>query len=226
MNRFYFLIFSSFILFSCKQTSSSPEVVHTQYNKDLAKELNTMRETDQIVANVPQGPFKELSQDEWKAFQDSVFTTHQARMKEIFEEYGYPGYDLVGEEGEKSFFLMVQHSNHNPEFQKQVLKKMKIEVLNGNADPNHYGFLVDRVNINTGKPQVYGTQTSYRSDIGQAIPKPLVDSARVDERREEIGLPPLKEYLNQMTRLHFEVNKATFLARGIKEPVLYKVEVK
>lgn len=228
MRKVYLFTFLINIIIGCKNKTEPYQAGHvkTQFNVELAKELNTMRETDQIAAYVPQGKYKELSPEEWEAFKDSVFTSHQVRVAEIFEEYGYPGFDLVGEEGEQSFFLIVQHSNHNTDFQQQVLEKMKIEVEKGNAAPQHYGLLVDRVNINTGKPQVYGTQTTYRSDICQAIPKPLVDSANVDKRRKEIGLPPLKEYLNQRTLSHFEINKQNFLARGITEPTLYKLETK
>jgi hypothetical protein len=35
-------------------------------------------------------------------------------------------------------------------------------------------------------------------------------------------LPPLEEYLNGMTQMHFEMNKEGYLKRGVKEPTLYK----
>lgn len=224
MKKIYLFIFLGVLLIGCKDRPGEPSVVKTQFNAELARELKAMREIDQIAAYIPKGEYKELNPEEWKAFKDSVFTTHQERIAGIFEEYGYPGYDLVGEEGEQSFFLMVQHSDHDTNFQQKVLEKMKIEVEKGNADPGHYGLLVDRVSINTGKPQVYGTQTTYRHDICQAIPKSLADSANVDERRNKIGLPPLKEYLNRMSIIHFEINKERFLAKGITEPTLYELE--
>lgn len=210
---------------ACKEVKSSAdgeqEIV---YDQELSDELVKMRETDQIAAFIPQGKYKELSEEQWKAFKDSVFEAHQKRAEAIFREHGYPGYDLVGAEGEQSFFLIVQHSNHNTDFQKEVLEELKRAVDNENADPRHYALLVDRHRINTGRPQIYGTQTTYRKDICQAIPKRLADSAGVDQRRKEVGLPPLKEYLNRMTLGHFEMNKQMFLARGITEPTLYEVE--
>jgi hypothetical protein len=62
---------------------------------------------------------------------------------------------------------------------RRVLEKMKVEVDRGNADPSYYAMLVDRVNINTGKPQVYGTQVTYKTDLCQAYPLPLADSANM-----------------------------------------------
>jgi len=195
-----------------------------EVNLKLAEELAQMVQTDQVAAYIPQGKYKQLSQEQWKAFQDSVFTTHQERLEEIFKQYGYPGFDLVGKEGSKHFWLMVQHSDHHPDFQKEVLEKMKTQVEKQNADPSNYGFLVDRVNLNTGKAQIYGTQVSYNTQICQAYPKELADSVHVNQRRKTIGLPPLEEYLNEITQMHFEMNKESYLKQGITEPKLYKMD--
>jgi hypothetical protein len=191
-------------------------------NPELAAELARMAETDQIAAYIPQGKYQELSPAQWQAFKDSVFTTHGKRLAEIFKQYGYPGFDVAGKEGAKNFWLMVQHADHDPAFQRQVLEKMKVQVDRGNAEPAIYGLLVDRVNVNTGKPQVYGTQVTYNTQICQAYPLALADSANVNERRKTIGLPPLEEYLNQMTQAHFQMNKESYLKQGIQEPRLYK----
>ena len=183
-----------------------------------------MAEVDQIAAYIPQGEYKKMSQEEWNAFKDSVFTTHQKRLKQIFDEHGFVGFDLAGEEGSYNFWLMVQHCDHTPDFQKEVLEKMKIEVENKNADSSNYAFLVDRVNINTGKPQIYGTQVEHNFDIAQAYPKKLADSANVNKRRKSIGLEPLEEYLNFMTMSNFQMNKKFYLDKGITEPKLYETK--
>ncbi|MFT5242220.1 MAG: hypothetical protein ACJA1H_000393 [Glaciecola sp.] len=115
---------------------------------------------------------------------------------------------------------MVQHCDHNPTFQKKVLENMKIEVDNKNADPGNYGLLEDRINSNTGNAQIYGTQVTYNfnTDTGQAYPKTLEDSVNVNKKRKPIGLEPLEVYLNEMTKMHYEVNKEGDLKlKGIKE---------
>ena len=119
---------------------------------------------------------------------------------------------------------MVQHSDHNPDFQKEVLEKMKIEVDKGNAKPGNYGLLVDRVQLNTGKKQVFGTQVTYNMETGQAYPRDLEDSLHVNKRRKSIGLKPIEEYLNGMTEMHFEMNKEYYLKKGVTEPKLYKLK--
>ena len=226
MNKILGILIIGLSLFGCKENSSEKNEIQeiAGFNQDLADELKKMAEVDQIAAYIPRGKYKEMTSEQWNAFKDSVFITHQTRLKEIFDKYGFVGFDLVGEEGSQNFWLMVQHSDHNPDFQREVLEKMKVEVDKGNAKPSNYGLLVDRVNLNTGKPQIYGTQVDYNFDIAQAFPKNLADSANVNERRKSVGLEPLEEYLNQMTIINFEMNKKFYLEKGITEPKLYKIE--
>jgi hypothetical protein len=187
----------------------------------LADELKQMAEIDQIAAYIPQGKYQEWPKERWNQFKDSVFINNQIRVEKIFDEFGFVGFNLAGETGSSNFWLIVQHSDNKPDFQKKVLEKMKIEVEKENADPSSYGLLVDRVNLNMGKKQVYGTQVTYHEETGQAYSRNLMDSVTVDERRKSIGLPPLAEYLNEMTEMHFEMNKAYFIEKGQKEPKLY-----
>jgi hypothetical protein len=224
MNRLLLslIIFSGLSLIGCQQIGKQDnEKRKIEFNQGLADELKTMTEIDQVAAYVPQGKYKLLTRVQWDKFKDSVFTTHKVRLEKIFDEFGYPGYDLVGKEGSNNFWLMVQHSDKDIDFQSRVLEKLKTEVDNNNADGSNYGLLTDRVKINKGEKQIYGTQVTYNVQ-GQAYPKPLVDSVNVNKRRAEVGLDPLEQYLNMMTLMHFEMNKDNLKARGITEPRLYK----
>jgi hypothetical protein len=203
------------------QTKQSTKKVH--FNQQLADELKAMASVDQIAANMPQGEYKEWTDERWKNFQDSVFTTHQKRLEEIFNKFGYPGYNLVGKAGSQHFWLMVQHCDSDPAFQLSVLEKLKIEVGKRNADASNFGLLTDRVKINTGEKQIFGTQVAYNAS-GQAYPKNLADSASVNKRRAEIGLEPIEQYLNVMTQMHFEMNKEYLKSKGISAPVLYNTD--
>lgn len=131
---------------------------------------------------------------------------------------------MIGREGELCFWEIAQHSDFDPNFQAKVIEKLKIEVEKKNANPQNYGLLVDRVLINTGKPQLYGTQVTYNS-FGQAYPIDLADSSNVNKRRIELGFEPLEKYLNSMTQMHFEMNKDLFIKMGILEPRLYKTQM-
>jgi hypothetical protein len=223
MKRLILLFIAGFTLFNCRQTISQnkKEEGKIEFNQGLADELKTMAEIDQIAAYIRQGKYRDWTVERWDNFKDSVFTTHKKRLEEIFEKFGYPGYSLVGETGSQNFWLMVQHCDSDPAFQSRVLVKLKIEVDNKNADGSTYGLLTDRVKINNGEKQIYGTQVTYNS-LGQAYPKSLADSVNVNKRRAEVGLEPIEEYLNHMTQMHFEMNKEYLKGQGVTEPTLYK----
>lgn len=220
------LLLFGILIFGCKSNSTDDRIVEAkvEFNQKLANELKVMAEIDQVAAYIPEGDYKEWSNEKWNNYKDSVFVNNQIRIEQIFDEFGFVGFDLAGEEGSTHFWLIVQHSDHNPAFQKRVLEKMKIEVEKENANPGNYGLLVDRVNINTGEKQVYGTQISYDLETSQAYAENLLDSITINDRRKSIKLPPFEEYLNQMTEMHFEMNEAYFLDKGIAKPTLYKLD--
>lgn len=220
-----FLIVVLFVS-SCGKKKVEEKVVERkrEFNQELADELRKMAEVDQVAAYIPQGEYKNMTDEEWNSFKDSVFTTHGNRLKQIFEEDGFVGYDLAGKEGSQNFWLMIQHCDFDPDFQMSVLEKMKVEVEKDNAKPSNYGLLVDRVKLNTGQDQVYGTQVSYNLEICQAYAKNLADRENVNKRRKEIGLEPLEKYLNEMSVMNFEMNKEYYVKKGITAPKLYSVK--
>ncbi len=217
MNRKIIILILISLFFCCKNEKK-------QFNEELSEELERMVRVDQIVANVKKGKYKKLSDSEWKIFKDSVLENHEEKLIKYFNEYGFLGFDIVGEKGSQNFWLMVQHCDKNINFQKNVLSKMKKEVINNNANPQNYAFLIDRIKINSNQPQVYGTQVEYNWNTCQAYPKRLKDSLNVNKRRNDIGLEKLEEYLNEMSELHFEINKETFSKIGITKPKLYKTK--
>ncbi len=131
---------------------------------------------------------------------NEIFKRHTSVLKQIVARSGYPGFNQVGKESSNNFWLLVQHSDHDPAFQKQVLKLMEKEVNKGNASAHNYAYLLDRVNINSGLAQVYGTQLEYKD--GKAVAKKLANPKEVNKRRAAVGLEPLEEYLQKMTQLN------------------------
>lgn len=221
--KYLFIIVLIFSI-GCKKSGSNKKA--NEINEALTTELAKMVVVDQLAAWNAQPPedFEYLSQEEWEAKKDSIYRNHKERLEEILNQYGYPGFDLVGQEGERDFWLMTQHADFDPEFQKRVLVQLKTEVDRGNANGANFGLLTDRVNLNLGNQQVYGTQVTFLEATGQAIPKPLVDSLQVNLRRASVGLEPIEEYLNDMTQLHFDMNKEYLISKGITEPIFYDTQ--
>ncbi len=106
---------------------------------------------------------------------------------------------MVGKQASNNFWLMVQHADNDLLFQEAVLKKMKLQVDQKKADGANFAYLTDRVNINSGKPQIYGTQLSRTRDAnGRTIPKDMIDPQNVNKRRKEVGMESLEEYLDMV----------------------------
>lgn len=128
------------------------------------------------------------------------FARHQPVLEAIVKKYGFPGFRQVGETSAGNFWLLVQHADAHPAFQQQVLKMMAVEVQHKNASGRNYAYLIDRVALNRGQPQTYGTQVEYKAD-GLPTPRTLLDPAKVDQRRASIGLEPLAEYLARIREM-------------------------
>ena len=123
---------------------------------------------------------------------DSNSTT---RLKKIVRRFGWPGPELVGADGAEAAFLILQHSP-DLDFQKAMLPLVRRSYESGKLSAWDYALLLDRVLALQGKPQVYGNQVKPW-DGRELVPYPIEDEANVDQRRSEVGLPPLAEYLKK-----------------------------
>jgi len=195
---------------------------YSQGDSILSKKLIQMAEIDQQIMQTPPKNIKSGS-EKHMALIDSIATVNYKEAKKIFENYGFPGFDLVGEAGSKSFWLIVQYCDKWPDFQKQVLKKMEVQVKRKNAHAIYYAYLVDRIRIRAGKKQLYGTQVSYRTDSCQAFVQDIEDMDNLNKRRSSVGLESVEEYLNRVSKNHFLRNEDSFRKKGITGPTLHAV---
>jgi hypothetical protein len=116
-------------------------------------------------------------------------------LREVVDAHGWPGASLVGTDGAHAAWLLAQHADADPAFQRQCLGLIGTAVEAGEASLLEYAYLTDRVLLAEGRPQVYGTQVT-RQDGGW-VPRDLRDPELVDERRAAAGLEPLAEYLKR-----------------------------
>jgi hypothetical protein len=153
---------------------------------DIASEIIRMYEIDQDMRE------KNLQNDYWD---EEVDRKNTKRMKEIVNEIGWPSISRVGSEASMSAWLLVQHADHDVEFQSHCLTLMK-DLPEGEVGSENIAMLTDRVMINQGKPQVYGTQ--FKQVNGAHVPKDIEDIEHVDERRKSMGLDTLEENINRI----------------------------
>lgn len=157
----------------------------------LRAELLEMLRLDQEVRT------PDADQADW----DRIERANTERMRQILDEHGWPGYELVGEDGEDAAWALVQHADRALDLQRRALALLREAVAKGDASPGNLAYLEDRVRVAEGKPQRYGTQWEPTQD-GQWRPRtPIEDEAGVEERRAEAGLQPLAEYLEELKSL-------------------------
>lgn len=131
-------------------------------------------------------------QAHWKVINhhDSV---NLIAVKRILDKHGWLGPDEIGEQGNTTLFLVIQHADSAT--QAKYLPMMRAAVAAGKAYGRHLALLEDRFLLSQGKMQVYGSQIGQNPITGAHYVQPLRDPDSVDERRAKVGLPPLANYL-------------------------------
>lgn len=172
--------------------TNNPESI--QY-PEIAAEITVMRDADQAMRKrweeynqLPEWP-EEPEEDK------NLDERNTARMKEIVEQIGWPTVSKVGKEAAGHAWLLVQHADGDVEFQQYCLDLMKREPSD-QVDMSDIAYLEDRVRVNTGRPQLYGTQFRWE---GSSKPiQNIEDIENVDKRRAGVGLDTLAENLKRM----------------------------
>jgi hypothetical protein len=200
------LILTTVIILTSVFSSFSQEVIS---NLKLSKYIDSLFQVDQqVIQDAINAYQRTASMDTFQLYekiQNQTFERHIPFAKKIIKDFGYPTYEMIGKENSNNFFYLIQHSDKDVKFQAQALKLIKKQVDNKQAPEGRYAFLYDRVQLNLGKKQLYGTQVTYDDD-GNAIPKNLKDKKNVNKRRLELNMTPIETYLNKMTEIHKKQN--------------------
>lgn len=166
-------------------------------NEHLRAELLARQETDQAVRNEalrrwpPGTPID--TDDPMHQRWLQVDRDNTSWLADVIDAHGWPGRRLVGEDGANAAWLLAQHADHDPTFQRHCLDLLTAAVAAGEAEPVNLAYLTDRVAVHEGRPQVYGTQ--LRREGSRSVPAEIASPELVEQRRAKVGLMPLADYL-------------------------------
>jgi len=102
----------------------------------------------------------------------------------------FPTLEDIGKEGRRALFLLIQHFDEDIIIQENFLSKIKVLIESSRYTDtillNQYAYLTDRVLVNKGKDQEFGTQSKEDGTLF-----PIRDITKVNERRHKFYLKPI-----------------------------------
>jgi len=144
----------------------------------------------------------------WRKFGErwkQVDRQNTSDLKALLETYPWFTITEFGPEADINAWLLVQHADHDPDFQKSVLTKLEKLYRVSETKPANYAYLFDRVaaswhDLSKRTLQRYGTQGTCVAP-GKWEPIPMEEPSKIDVRRKEIGLGALAEYMAEFKEI-------------------------
>ena len=172
----------------------------SRHDEPLRAELSTRVARDQAARTAAIGPDGVIDQEKWGAV-EAIDRENTAWLRSLVGTRGWPRASRVGRDGAKAAWLLAQHADHDPAFQREALALMAPLVRAGEADADDWAMLTDRVLLASGQPQRYGSQFETGTD-GVTRMRPVEDRDGLDARRAEVGLASMAEYRQLIRQLY------------------------
>ena len=107
------------------------------------------------------------------------------KVQIIIDQYGWLGKSEVGDEANRALFLTIQHAQNNSAREK-YFPLLKASAEAGESDLSAMATMQDRILVEQGEKQRYGTQS--RMVNGQQELYPVEDPDELNKRRKKVGL--------------------------------------
>jgi len=122
-------------------------------------------------------------------------------IESLMDSYDWIDKKRFGSAISEHAWLLVQHADDDPELQTKALKRMEPYLESGGIKPANYAYLWDRVAVNTGRKQRYGTQPTWECDENKKLTlQPLENPETVNERRAALKMGTVEKSLEEMAR--------------------------
>lgn len=128
-----------------------------------------------------------------------VDVTSTDYMKGVLEDFDWIDIQRFGGRISNQAWLLVQHADRDPAFQALALDRMTPYLESNGVKKSNYAYLFDRVAVNHGREQYYGTQPIWECTENGLELAPLQEPETVNERRATLGMGTVEESLANMT---------------------------
>ena len=158
--------------------------------RELAAELIAMAAADLEATPYGLDSASPAHQLAWRR----LTAEHGDRLATLMARHGWPTAGLVGDDASRCAWKIAMHADRQLDVQRRALTLLGEAVAAGDGSPRDLAMLRDRVLVNEGHPQIYGTQIAAVED-GRPVPWPVADPERMEELRAGVGLAPFAEHI-------------------------------
>lgn len=173
------------------------ERYESRYDRQLRNQLKTILKEDQdirqeYIAAQANGASSEII-DSLIMRMQQIDSVNQYKIAALLDQYGWLDSSKVGDAASIQFYVL-QHAplQIQIKYRKQIRKGLKLKDI----EAYQYAMFEDRIAVQSGKKQKYGTQILY-TDTGKPYVAPCVNNKNVNKLRHKVGLPPMNQYLKR-----------------------------
>ncbi|MEM1217700.1 MAG: DUF6624 domain-containing protein [Bacteroidota bacterium] len=150
----------------------------------------TVRDTLQWVYERDQG-----IRDGKLPFDARIDRLNQEIVASIIDKCGFPQRAVFGDTALAAIFLVVQHGE--APLRAQLYPVIVAAMQQGEYAASQIALMEDRIRMDQGLPQKYGSQIIKEPTTGAWAVYPIEEPERVDFYRDSVGLEGLATYLNR-----------------------------
>lgn len=135
------------------------------------------------------------------AMEEKNHMENEKKLLELLDKYGWPAASEVTEYAAAGASLIINHTTYA--LRSKYFPMLEESFKKGEAQPLRYAKMRDRLLVEEGKKQLYGTQWKFEKSV--RVPHPIEAPEYVDKRRAKIGLGPLSPYLKAKFDIDWQV---------------------
>ena len=168
----------------------------------LRRELLAIYAEDQAIRQKWIAGDVQKDQAETLREMEAINLRHVRRLNNLVSKHGWLTPRLVGHDGSKSAFLVIQHAP--PKTQIAWHPVLERAFQRGELPPDEFAMFTDRVLLAKGQKQRYGTVAFPPKEWknGEPVLQPIEETADLDALRASVGLGPIKEYLELLRTMY------------------------
>lgn len=178
-------------------------------NKEwVKKKLEFMYQQDQYTRKfIADGYRSDFNDDERRIFSekmlsrmDQILKKNLSDLKNLLNKYVWINISAFNARADNQAWLIVASATFDKTYQKKILPILKLYVDKKDTSGRNYAYLYDQIAVSDGKKQSFGTQGQCEGP-GIWRPAPIDDEAHVNDRRLNLGMEPLEDFVKRFEKV-------------------------